>query len=215
MSSKLKLLMAGLLALGLLTATSVTGAAAAEFHCTVEPCRVTLKPDGEAKTAHQVLTVKKEVGGFVVEAYGFTCSSITGEGTLVGKLSKEMTLFNLEYHNCVTVGTNAQVKMNGCDYVLGSSGTLSVKCPPGAKIEWIAIGCTATIGEQGPLFGPTFHDAGTTKSEMTVQTATKNSTGPSRKAKNARRNPANSRSGKSPQAASSSQPRKTTPFWKW
>jgi len=173
MNSKLKLLTAGLLALGVLAAANVTGAAAAEFHCTVEPCRVTLKPDGETKTAHQVLTVKKEIGGFVVEAYGFTCSSVTGEGTLVGKLSKEMTLFNLEYHNCVTIGTNAQVKMNGCDYVLGSSGTLSVKCPPGAKIEWIAIGCTATIGEQGPLFGPTFHDAGTTKSEMTVQSATK------------------------------------------
>jgi hypothetical protein len=72
----------------------------------------------------------------------------------------------------VTVGTEAKVKMNGCDYVLNASGLLSVKCPPGAKIEWIAIGCTATIGEQGPLFGPTFHDAGTTKTEMTVQTAT-------------------------------------------
>jgi hypothetical protein len=68
MIRNLKILLAAAMALAALEAISASGAQAAEFHCTVEPCRVTLKPDGTGKTAHHVLVVRKG------EASGsFTC----------------------------------------------------------------------------------------------------------------------------------------------
>jgi hypothetical protein len=165
MSSKLKLLSVALLAVLSLAATNASGAAAAEFHCsTAGSCRVTLKPDGSGKTAHQTFMFER-----AGEAVGFTCSTITGEATMPENHAKELTITGVEYQGCSSVGIVAAVRMNGCDYLLGAAGQLSIKCPFGKKIEWEVIGCIATLGEQGPIGGPSFHDAGTTKTELTVQ----------------------------------------------
>jgi hypothetical protein len=173
MSSKLKLFSAALLAVVLLVATNASGATAAEFHCSVTgSCRVTLKPDGTGKTEHQTFMFTRALPEGGAEAVGFTCTSITGEATMPENKAKELTITGIEYHECSSVGLVAAVRMNGCDYLLGAAGQLSIKCPFGKKIEWEVIGCVVTLGEQGPIGGPSFHDAGTTKSELTVQSQT-------------------------------------------
>jgi len=172
MSRRAKLLSAALLAVLSLAATSAS-ATAAEFHCsTTGSCRVTLKPDGTGKTEHQTFMFTRALPEGGAESVGFTCTSITGEATMPEKQAKEITVTGIEYHECSSVGLVAAVRMNGCDYLLGAAGQLSIKCPFGKKIEWEVIGCIATVGEQGPLGGPSFHDAGTTKTELTVQSQT-------------------------------------------
>jgi hypothetical protein len=96
---------------------------------------------------------------------------MSGEGTQF-KTSLELTITKVEYQGCVGVGL-AAIKMNGCDYLFTSGGQMSIKCPEGKKIEWILFGCVATIGSQGPLNGLKFHDAGTTKTELTVESLVK------------------------------------------
>lgn len=173
MVPKLKLLSAVLLTLVSLAVTNAAGANAAEFHCAVTgSCRVTLKPDGTGKTEHQTFMFTRALPEGGAEAVGFTCTSITGEATMPEKQAKELTITGIEYHECSSAGLPAAVRMNGCDYVLSAAGQLSIKCPFGKKIEWEVIGCVATLGEQGPVGGPSFHDAGTTKSELTVQSQT-------------------------------------------
>ena len=92
---------------------------------------------------------------------------------MVAKTRKELTITNVAYQDCTVAGTEAGVKMNGCDYLLNASGEMWIKCPAGKKVEWNALGCTATIGEQGPLLKASYHDVGTAKSELTVETAVK------------------------------------------
>jgi hypothetical protein len=174
MIRNLKILVSAVAVLTALDALGASGVHAAEFHCSVEPCRVTLKPDGTGKTAHQVFIIRN-----AAESVSFTCASVSGEATMATKTKKELTVTNVEYQGCFTIGTEARVKMNECDYLFGAEGEFSIKCPAGKKIEWIVLGCTATIGEQGPLPGMKYHDAGITKSELTVETAVAKVKGPS------------------------------------
>lgn len=160
---------AAVAAIGILGAPE---AKAAEFNCSVTPCRVTLKPDGpSAKTAHHVFIIKNKGG----EAASITCAGISGEGTSSVSPTSELTLTNIAYESCLAAGSiEATVKMNGCDYLLSTEGKVSVKCPEGKEIEITTVGgCTSTIAPQGPLGGVTFHDAGTTLAEITLSISLK------------------------------------------
>jgi hypothetical protein len=170
MIRNLRILMLAAMALAVIGASNASGAQAAEFHCSVQPCRLTLKPDGvvPSVTAHQNFRFNS-TGGDSVE---FTCDSVSGEATQSAKTSPEITLTNIEYQHCTGNGS-AAVHMNGCDYLFTSAGQMSIKCPEGKKIEWVAVNCVVTIGTQGPLSGVKFHDAGVTKSEITVENLVK------------------------------------------
>jgi hypothetical protein len=158
---------AGAAALAAVCALGLSSAQAAEFHCSVEPCRVTVKPDGTGKTRHQVFVI-----GNGSESISFTCNEVSGEGTPLVKTSLELTISKIEYQTCAVIGTAVAIKMNGCDYLLTAEGKFSIKCPPGQKIEWNVLGCTATIGAQGPLSGVKFSNI-SSKSEITMETAVK------------------------------------------
>src|ERR1044071_4586469 len=84
MIRNLKVLIAAALALAAFGALGAAGAQAAEFHCSVEPCRYTLKPDGTGKTAHHVFRiVKGETSGAVI------CTTLSGEATSAKKTTTE------------------------------------------------------------------------------------------------------------------------------
>ncbi len=153
-------------------AVGASGVQAAEFHCAVEPCRVTLKPDGSGKTAHQLWVFRNETG----DAFPITCGSISGEATLPTKTAKELTVTNVGYQNCVTAFEWVSIKMNGCHYLFTSAGELSIGCPENEKIEIFIPdfgNCLVTIEAQGPLSGIKYHDAGLPKAELTIETAVK------------------------------------------
>lgn len=166
-----KVLIAGAMVLTAFCALGAWGAQAAEFHCSVEPCRVTAKPSGEVGTsaAHQYFIVKDPS-----VSVGFTCNSISGEGTLAAKTATQLTLTAIEYQSCSIIGTQVVVKMNGCGYIFLAAGEMSIECPVGKKIEWVILNCTLTIGAQGPLplVGKfKYRDPAGTKSELVVETA--------------------------------------------
>jgi len=172
MIRNLKVLLAAAMAVGVLGALSASGAQAAEFHCSVEPCRVTVKPDGTGKTAHQVITIK--VGS---QTFSTTCNTITGEGTSSTKTFKELTLTNIVGAECSIQGEAANLTMNGCHYLMkvtgASTGSLTIICPAGKQIEAGTnggSGCIYNIPAQGPLNGFKFHN-NEAKTEITVETS--------------------------------------------
>jgi hypothetical protein len=184
MIRNLKVLIAAAMALAALGAISASGAQAAEYHCTVEPCRGTLKPDGTTKTAHHVFIVKGKTGSGELVSGSFTCGQLTGEGLSNTKTTKEFTVTELACDECNIAGTPCTVDFNGCDYhfVAGPPSTVTIKCPAGKQIEITiksagVLKCTIDIPAQGPLGGISYHDAGTTKTELTVETAVKDITG--------------------------------------
>jgi len=159
MIRNLKFLVAATMAIAAFGAMGSAGAQAAEFHCSVSPCQVTMKPDGTGKTAHHVINV----AGFQT-----TCGSITGEGTLTEKTSSELTIGNLKGENCVIIGQQSTLTSNGCHYLLKSAGTLTIKCPEGKVIENNGINCNYDMPPQGPLPGVSFHTVGG-GTEVTVE----------------------------------------------
>lgn len=136
-----------LLLIGAWTVLGAPNAQAAEFHCGAEPCRIRLSQDGS-----QELRVDGE-GSSVA----FLCSKLSGEGTLEGGSSETLTITNIEYKNCLNAGVPAPVNMNGCDYLIGASGSLSIKCPAGKPIEWHPFGCTSTYWEQEAVAEIKYH----------------------------------------------------------
>ncbi len=169
MRRNLKALLAAATALGAFGVLGVSGAQAAEFHCSAEPCRVTLNPDGTGKTAHVVIVIKGSKGTFST-----TCESITGEGTSSTKTFSELRVVNIKGSGCSIGGVPVALKMNGCEYLYKATGTLTIICPEGKEIEaGFPEGCLYNIPSQGPLSGVKYHDAGVTKSELTLEMAVK------------------------------------------
>ncbi len=178
MIRNLKILIAAAMALAAFGAISASGAQAAEFHCSVEPCTITVKPDGTpgktGKTAHHVFVVTQ--GEVSVST---TCEQVTGHGTAETLLFETLTITNVEYHECNVAGEKSTVKMNGCDYHFEVGGhhhaTPEVRCPAGQsiQIEVPATGCLITISPSGMLTGGlTFKDAetgGVKKTEITAE----------------------------------------------
>ena len=146
--------------------TSISGADTAEFHCSVEPCSITAKPDGTGTTAHHVIDLYGGGGG----SFSTTCSTVTGEATAKGKAFSEITVTNIVGSGCSVLGQSAELKMNGCDYLLKSAGTLTISCPVGKEIEaGTKSACLYFIPAQGPLKGVSFHNVGV--GEVTVEMA--------------------------------------------
>jgi hypothetical protein len=171
MVRNLKILILAVVALTVISASSASGAQAAEFHCSEEPCRLTLKPDGAVPslTAHQAFRFNSPKG----DSIEFTCNSVSGEATQSAKTSPEITLTSIEYQTCGSGGFFTAVKMNGCDYLFTAAGQMSINCPVGQQIEWFTFKCVVTIGPQGPLSGVNFHNVGFSKSEITVENLVK------------------------------------------
>ena len=170
MIRNLKVLLAAALALAAVGAISASAAQAAEFHCSVEPCRYRATPDGTGSTAHHVFIVENST---TTESVSFTCAQITGEGTSATKTATSVTLENITYPSAgckVNGSTGVTVVMNGCKYKFTNTGTVTITgCEAGKSIEVKITGCTFTIGEQGPLNGITYHTVNTPR-EVTVST---------------------------------------------
>jgi len=143
---------------------SASAQALAEFHCSAEPCRFTVKPDGTGKTAHHVIIVENGLG----ESLSLTCSQLTGEATSSTKTTFGLTITNLGYDSCTAAGAAVSTRMNGCDYSLSAvvfefvRGRLQINCPEGKKMEFeiAATGCILTVGPQGPIEGVTYTNIG-------------------------------------------------------
>jgi len=156
----------------LAVASNATGASGAEFHCSVEPCKATLKADGSGKVSHHSLIVK---GGGV--SASVTCNAISGEAESSKKTTSSVTLTNIKYSTCSINGTpGAEVTMNGCDYVFNASGQVTLVCPGGSTVIIelkLEIGCEIEIGPQGPLKSVSYTNINS-KKEITVSTAVQN-----------------------------------------
>jgi hypothetical protein len=102
MIRNLKILIAAIMALTAFGALSTSAHAAEEkFHCTVEPCTVTLAPDETAgtTTAHHVFVVKGKTAGGAEASASFTCNQLKGEATSATKTTTELAFTNLSYQN--------------------------------------------------------------------------------------------------------------------
>jgi hypothetical protein len=154
----LKALALGALALTAMSVAVASSAQAAEFHCSVEPCGYTLKPDGTGKTSHQVFAAINSAG----ESLSFTCPEISGEATTAGKTSSTLSFSSMGMGvGCTGLGIAASYRLNGCRFAFGASGTLAVtNCPKGIEFEIGATGCILRISEQGPVSGVAFHNIG-------------------------------------------------------
>ncbi len=158
MTRNLKALVLAMFALLSVGAIASSASASTEFHCSVEPCRVTMKPDGTGKTAHQVVVVTNQKG---TESLSTTCNAVTGEASSNFKTTGEIKITNLTGESCSLNGvTGAQIVSNGCGYLLKAAGTLSISCPAGKVLEYHGFGpnCSYNFPEQGPLSGVSFHN---------------------------------------------------------
>jgi hypothetical protein len=118
---------------------------AAEFHCSVVPCRLTAGPDGTAQTAHQVIVFENELK---TEAFAITCGGLKGNATFVPNTTSEFTLTSLAYESCKISGAGTFLTMNGCGYLLKANGEMQVLCPEGKAIEWKFLECVLSIPGQ-------------------------------------------------------------------
>jgi hypothetical protein len=182
MIRNLKVLIVAAMALGAFGALGASGAQAAEplFHCSSEPCTLTLKPDGTVgtKTAHHLFTVKNSVP----ESVGFTCNQLSGEATPKTKTETTITVTNLKYSECIeTAGlTKVEVRTNGCDYTFTSHGKVGVTCPiiegveKVIEVEIVETGCIAKVGSFNHLSGIKYHNLAGPPREVTVEAAVAN-----------------------------------------
>jgi hypothetical protein len=175
MIRNLKVLIAAAMALMAIGAVSASGAQAAEFHCSVQPCQLKLKPDGAvpSKTAHHVFIVKNSLG----QTISFTCNELAGTATSATKTFTTATVTGLAYNGCVLQVDLSVVKVrpNECTYTLTSHGKVGATCPAGKVIEVeTSLKCVMKIGTFAHLSGITYHNIGTTPNrEVTVETLVK------------------------------------------
>jgi hypothetical protein len=185
MIRNLKVLVAAAMALAAFGVFSASGAQAAEFHCSAEPCTGTLKPDEvkNTKTSHHVFIVENAAK---TESASFTCGQLDGATTTgFAKTTSSIEVGGavgaanaLVYTECTVNGSiPVTVDMNGCKYNFTASGTVTITgCTNVAKRIEITYStasgsCVMSIGEQGPLSTIKYHNIGTTpKREVTVET---------------------------------------------
>jgi hypothetical protein len=156
----LKILVVAAMVLTALGVVGASGAQAAEhlFHCSVEPCTVTSRPDGTAKNSHHVFVVENEAK---TESVSFTCPRIEGYATVNTKTSSGETLQALPepgkelYPDCLINGSpGVTIDINGCTFGFTAEGgttdsaPVHVLCPAGKEIEVTVTGCTFKIPPQ-------------------------------------------------------------------
>jgi hypothetical protein len=136
-----------------------------EFHCSVEPCKYILKPDGTGQMGHFIFDYKVNEGTLV----STTCTQFTSHGTSSSKTSSELTITELNYSGCEFLGQSPTFHTNGCHTLLTSDaeGTLHLQCPVGKSIQITFGTCTVSIGPQ-TLKGVKYHNLGT---EITLEMA--------------------------------------------
>jgi len=189
MIRNLKPLLAAALVLTALGAIAAGAHAAEEFHCSVNPCRVTAKPDGTGKTAHQVFVIENET---TTESVSFTCESLSGEGEVSGLSVTAITLTTLAYKGCTAnSSTGMVVSMNGCDYNSKAAGgktdsaKFKIECPAGKKVEFAFNGCIISVagGFESPGVGyatigePSSREGTITVNHVTIPAAQITATG--------------------------------------
>jgi hypothetical protein len=155
MIRNLKVLFAAAMALAAFGAFSASAHAAEElFHCSADPCTVTLLPDGEVGTtnAHHVFVVKGKTAGGAEASASFTCNRIEGHATFSGKTTKELTFTNVKYTNSLgeekcKIGASETVKvdMNSCHYLFTSTGGATDKAEVHVLCTTVGDGVGLTI----------------------------------------------------------------------
>lgn len=156
MIRNLKVLVLAGMAMAAFGAFAASGAQAAEFHCSVEPCRYTLQPDGTGKTAHQVFQAKNSAGEFI----RVTCPQLAGEATTTGKAESELTVTRVGLGlPCSFLGSAIGYNVNGCNLVFGAAGTFAIKGCKGIVFP-APTGCSLELPEQEPVSGVAFHNVG-------------------------------------------------------
>jgi hypothetical protein len=135
-------------------ALSASAHAAEEFHCSVEPCRATLLPDGEvgSTNAHHFFEVKGTTAVGVESKSSFTCNRIDGVATSSGKTTTELTFTNVKYTNSAgqekcKIGASETVKVdfNSCDYKFKSTGGSADKAEVHVLCTTVGDGIAFTI----------------------------------------------------------------------
>jgi len=153
-----------LLAAFAMSAVAASAASAAEFFHEAEgTARVTAHNEGVHKfTAGLIGTIE--------------CKKATFTGTeYVPSPQKTVTVLPA-YSECTFLGvSNVAVKMNECTYTFNQptgtgpfTGTVTVNCPAGKKIEFEATGCKIEVGGQGPLSSVTYTNQSTTPKSVKV-----------------------------------------------
>ncbi len=173
MIRNLKILMLAAMAVAALSAVGASSAQAAQFHCSIASCTVTVRQDGTGKTAHQVFDVN-----LPKQVLPITCKQIQGEGTATKQTEETLTVQNVAYKECNFLGQEegTKVEMNGCDYLFTAEGKVQIKCPEGKQITFESLGCVVHVPKQGPLGGITYHTItpeGQALTEVTVSAAVK------------------------------------------
>jgi hypothetical protein len=166
MIRNLKVLIAAAMALAAFGGFSASAHAAEElFHCSADPCTVTLLPDGEVGTtnAHQVLVLKGKTAGGAEASASFTCNRLDGSATFGGKTTKELTFTNLRLTNSLgeekcKIGASETIKIdfNSCHYLFTSTGGATDKAEVHLLCTTVGDGIAFTInGTECLRFTPT------------------------------------------------------------
>jgi len=189
MIRNLKVLIAAAMALAAFGAFSASAHAAEElFHCSVEPCTLTLAPDEATgtTTAHHVFTVKGETNaGAKGVTVSYTCEKLSGEATSSSKTSTEITFTNLKYTNGAglqkcKVGASETVTSNftSCDFNFKSAGgatstaQVHLLCTTaGDAIDINMNGVTCIKVTPFTTTGIGLHDAGVAEEVLTATTS--------------------------------------------
>ncbi|HEX9967622.1 MAG TPA: hypothetical protein VGB06_06725 [Solirubrobacterales bacterium] len=157
MSTKLKVLGLGLLAIMATSAFAVMNASATPSGHFVSAANHTIIFGSENATHQVKFSVE---GGNTIE-----CKKVEYHGTTETATVTEITI-KPTYAECQTTGGAANsipVTVNDCDYVFSSQGTrihgtVTVNCPVGKAIEIHHPNCTITVGTQHALGGGIAYD---------------------------------------------------------
>lgn len=151
MTRKLKASLLAVVALAAIGAVGATAAQAGEFTSDSYPATITGQNVGGAHV-------------FTTSAGMMNCN-VTFHGEMAAAAG-ELTL--TPTYNCGIGGLQVDVDLNGCDYVLHAgetvvmdivNGTMDIKCPVGAKIDFeitSMVPCNITVGEQTGLTAITY-----------------------------------------------------------
>jgi hypothetical protein len=146
MTGKFKALGLTLVAMFAMSALSASAASAAEFrHEGGEDAKVTASNAGEG--AH-VFTA-----GLIGN---ISCSTATFTGTAFVTSPQATVEVSPTYSGCTFLGvSNVKVNMEGCEYQFNTptgsgpySGSVTITCPVGKKINFEASGCKVEVGPQ-------------------------------------------------------------------
>jgi hypothetical protein len=174
MIRNLKVLNAAAMALAAFGALSVSAHAADEFHCSVEPCTLTLAPDEASgtTTAHQVLVITGETtSGVKGASASFTCNTLSGEATVATKTSTDVTFKNLHYHNSagatlckIGAAETIKIETTSCSYTFKAAGGTTdgaefhLLCNPGDGIDLYIGGTLCLVVTPFTATGIGYHD---------------------------------------------------------